>query len=307
MGNLITKPTNASTNDSINASTLSASITTQPTIDEYTASNIISKQNLIITTLRNQLKELEEMSRINIKESFSNSNVNIDLTSFKAQKPILLPLINQSNQQELNSYIQTYNKEVSLLDDPIQLADVSFNVYKNIQDRKIQELKNAISSFPTNANLQPKPIRSLKNIKTSTSLNVEQYNKDSNNVGSIYNKYPNYLIYGNNGCLQYDSLTNENTPSNSWSFEPCHSNKSSQRFNISKIDNINDYNAKIATSNLKSHKIEDSNSAIFGFYVVNPENDSSQCIQINNEGLSVMPCSLDSSQRFKTYYHTIQP
>ena len=39
--------------------------------------------------------------------------------------------------------------------------------------------------------------------------------------------------------------------------------------------------------------------------VVNPETAADQCLMLNNDGLSIMPCNMTSEQRFKALYSTI--
>ena len=76
---------------------------------------------------------------------------------------------------------------------------------------------------------------------------------------------------------------------------------------MQQVNNMAQYNALIVDPNNASYKITNPNSSIFGFYIVNPEGFGEQCLQLNGDGLSVMPCNMDSSQRFKPYYHSITP
>ena len=153
----------------------------------------------------------------------------------------------------------------------------------------------------------------IKNIGTSGLLNVNEFSepntdpasrnpkRDYNGNGSV--NYPNYVIYGNNGCLQFD---NTQSPS-IYNFQACNANDSRQRFNMTQITSLDTYNGKITDPGNQSYRINSTDNTILGFYVVNPETDSNQCLTINNDGLSVIPCNLDSSQRFKPYYHSIYP
>ncbi len=228
-------------------------------------------------------------------------------------------------------YINAYNTSLALIDDPNQLNKVKFDTYIHMQNKKIAELEDNINTFPTNGNNIIKPIKAIKNFKTSTSLNVEEYrtpqttnitsntnntNITSNTINTINSNpgngstvYPNYLIYGNNGCLEYNKstlnpITNVKDPS-TWAFKACNSNDTKQRFTMNKINNINDYNNKITDIKNIDYKIQDEKSTIMGFYVVNPETNSEQCMMLNNDGLSVMPCNMSDEQRFKPFYHSI--
>jgi hypothetical protein len=295
----------------ISASENKVNITEPVYVDPTFANKLIDKQNVIINKLNTTINESNTILTIDASnptpaptptlartvqgfEGFTNVND-------KYLPPISLSL---SNEQEIQDYINSYNQSIALLDDPNKVAQANFDAYIHLQDKKLADLQNTINKFPTNPNLKNNPIKSIKNIRTSTGLNVEAYpDENKNNNGAP--KYPNYLIYGNNGCLQYN--TDKSKGSASWAFEPCNSNNSSQRFYLQKINTLNDYNNKITDISQQSFKIKDTNSTIMGFHVVNPESDSSQCVQINSNGLSVVPCNMDSTQRFKPYYHSINP
>jgi hypothetical protein len=305
MGNLISTDTTPN---------ITAPITTSPVyIDQPLATSIIDKQNQIITNLQNAISDSRNILQIDAKiPNTTSTNTtpattasvshfdNVNQVSDYYTPPFYLA---NSNAPEISDYVNAYNTSIALLDYPKQINQVQFDTYIHLQNKKIAELQNAIASFPTNGNLN-QPIKAIKNLQTSGSLNVEEY--ASNNPGNGSAKYPNYLIYGNNGCLQYNNNTHSNTPA-TWAFQSCNANDATQRFNMSKINTLTDYNGKIADPNNQSHKIQDTNSVIMGFYAVSPETDATQCLQLNNDGLSVMPCNMDSSQRFKPFYHSINP
>ena len=74
---------------------------------------------------------------------------------------------------------------------------------------------------------------------------------------------------------------------------------------MQKINTVEEYNKKITDSKYNDYKIQDSKSVIMGFNVVNPETNANQCMMLNNDGLSVMPCNMSVEQRFKPFYHSI--
>jgi len=283
-------------------------------MDQQLAKNISDIQNTIISSAQ---ANANSVSNINLNALLTPTASNVEGFAIQQQPRDLYqaPLYIPSNgSPELDDYISAYNKSVSLLDDPNRLSQANFDAYTHLQDNKIAKLQSTIASFSTNSQQQNNPIRSIKNLKTSTSLNLEPYpdpatqtNLPSYYAGNGASRYPNYLIYANNGCLQYaPSDDSRNTPAN-WSVQPCNSNLSKQRFNMQQVNNMAQYNALISNPNNASYKITDPNSSIFGFYIVNPEGYSEQCLQLNGDGLSVMPCNMDSSQRFKPYYHSITP
>ena len=222
-----------------------------------------------------------------------------------------------NNVPELKDYVTAYNESIALLDDPNNLNQLNFDTYIHLQDKKLAELNQLITDIQTiqkknNANgiNQSKPIKAIRNLNTSTILNVEEYpdpqitnpnNPYYNGNGAV--NYPNYVIYGNNGCLQYNKGTSPENLS-SYNFQPCNSNNANQRFTMQKITNKDEYNSRISDP---SKHINRDDTVIMGFYVVNPEIDQNQCITLNNNGLTVEPCNLYSSQRFKPYYHSVNP
>ena len=145
-------------------------------------------------------------------------------------------------------------------------------------------------------------IKAFKNMNTSQSLNIELYNDNKPN-NSI--TYPNYLIYGNDGCLEYNK--NNGTQSPQWNFKSCDSNNKNQQFTSTKINNLETYNSFINSETNKDKILKDSSSTMFNFNVINPVDEQDKCLQLNNDGLSVMPCSLDLSQRFRESYFTVLP
>ena len=146
-------------------------------------------------------------------------------------------------------------------------------------------------------------------MNNSVILNVEEYPVDtgiqsnSENQSNKTNDKSKYLIYGNNGCLQYETAYQQ-TPA-TWSFQSCDANKSEQQFKINQINTLNQYNNPVTNINNKNYIMKHQNNIDFGFYIVNPVNTYDQCLQLNNDGVSVMPCNMDSSQRFGTNYQTV--
>ena len=205
---------------------------------------------------------------------------------------------------ELKSYAEIYNKNVALLDDPNELKSKTFDAYIYMQNNKINKMKDELKLLQETIQNNKKEIPAIKSFKSmnnSQSFNVELYNnKNPNNS----NKYPNYLVYGNNGCLEYE---NNITDGAKWNFKSCDANNKNQQFVSTKIDNIDTYNSFINSETNKDRILKDNTSTLFGFNVINPIDAQDQCLQLNTDGLSVMPCSLDFSQRFRESYSTVMP
>ena len=225
--------------------------------------------------------------------------------------------IPQNSSNMLSSYINIYNKDLSLLDDPKNLNKTAFDTYIYIQNKKLNNLTSDITYLQTNAannvNTPIAPVKAMKSMYNSQMINLEEYPEPSstnNNQSATYkgngaSSYPNYLIYGNRGCLEY-SKGSPNVDA-SWDFKPCNSNNQKQVFYNKQINNTNDYNTPITNSKNTGFLLNSDNSSLaqYGFYTVNPSIALDQCLQLNNDGLSVMPCTMESSQRFKPSYHTV--
>ena len=220
--------------------------------------------------------------------------------------------LNPLQYPEISDYANVYNKNVALLDDPNNMSQAAFDTYIYLQDKKISELQTDLVELQNNIQKTKNSnsdIKGFKSMNNSQILNTEIYNTNNTNINSS-NKYPNYLIYGNNKCLEYNKgyIDNNNVPqSSTWSFQNCNANDSKQQFISNKISDISSYNSYIQDPNNRTSQIKSNNTTLFGFNVVNPANDTSQCLQLNSEGLSVMPCTLDFTQRFKPVYNTVIP
>jgi hypothetical protein len=259
--------------------------------------NIINEQTNIISVLQDKLSKMQNSvssSSVSIKEPFDNIN------------PILL---NSKTYPKLDDYTNIYNNNIALLDDPNNDTKNTFNAYISLQDNKIQTLRTELDDLQKriqNNKFNKPNIQAIKSIDNSQILNLEPYSLENKNISS---EYPNYLIYGNNGCLQYEksSIDNNNVlqPS-TWSFKSCNANEPKQQFIPNQVNYLSNYNYYIQDPSNKNYILNDANTTTLGFYIMNPiTSPNDQCLQLNNEGISVMPCNMTNSQRFKTLYSTI--
>ena len=281
--------------------------TPTPTYNPYLLSN--NKANLIITKQASLISDLQSL--------ITEAQKSLTIEEFTNMSSIIL---NPQNFSEINKYSKTYNKNVALLDDPNNMTASAFNTYIYLQNKKINNLRdelNTLQNYMQKNKSKKTDIKAFKSMNNSQMLNVELYkesnvdgNKDYVNQQNNSSIYPNYLIYGNNGCLQYEPPTinskNVNVPA-SWSFKSCNSNEPKQQFISNKINNLETYNSYITDPLNESSRLTDSSNILLGFNVVNPILAQDQCLQLNNDGLSVMPCNIDFSQRFKPSYTEVLP
>ena len=285
-------PTQPSTTQN---STLQPSTTQNISLTKKKYNEIINKQNVIITQLNSNIHKLT-----NYLNNMGDYNSNNDIT----EGFIDTITLNSDTFPEIKSYAEIYNKNVALLDDPNELKSKTFDAYIYMQNNKIKKMRDELKllqeTIQKNKTEIP-AIKSFKSMNNSQSFNVELYNnKNPNNS----NKYPNYLVYGNNGCLEYENNINDGAK---WNFKSCDANNKNQQFVSTKIDNIDTYNSFINSETNKDRILKHNTSTLFGFNVINPIDAQDQCLQLNTDGLSVMPCSLDFSQRFRESYSTVMP
>ena len=288
----------------------------------------IFRENILLQTqLISQLKNLvgDTQNKLTINEpfkSYSQSQYQSNSQS-KSNFENTHNIPRTHDLPDLYALNKIYDTSIALSDDPLSYNQVAFDTYMHLQDKKINTLQQNMASINSQlGKAKNPPIKAFRNMSNSHVLNVEGYpNPTATNNGqpTTYkgngaSDYPNYLIYGNNGCLQYNqaSPSSNNVPSAlstpaTYSFASCNASKPNQQFYAKQITNINEYNAPITDINNATYKINNSNNALMGFYVVNPINARNQCLQINNDGLSVMPCNMDASQRFKPMYRHAIP
>ena len=311
-----------------------------PTIPQSVINNNISLQNNIISQLTN-LFSLSS-NQLTIMEPFKSKSNFVNV---------------QTNLPDLQALNNIYDKSIALADDPNNYNQVAFDTYIHLQNNKINELQSNLNNITSQIGKTQAPlIKAFRNMANSQILNLEGYpdptspnnGQPSTYKGNDATNYPNYLIYGNNGCLSYNSLTstpivmptltpstttNLNTISSnltdttipnstttqynfgqqpssangSWSFKSCNATDKQQQFYAKQINTITDYNTPITNLNNSNYILNSASSTNMGFYVINPINASDQCLQLNGDGLSVMPCNMDSNQRFKPMYKNAIP
>jgi hypothetical protein len=266
-----------------------------------TAAQLSYERQLVQTDTIN--KQIDLMNKLNRDVLSVNDTTTIE--GFTNPLPTV-------NNQEIDNYVNTFNTGLSLLNDPNNMTKVAFDTYIHIQNKKLDTLSANLDILNSKASLNTNTqVKGLRSINNSAILNVEEYpdpkkttpGQNSKYTGNGSPNYPNYLIYGNNGCLQYEKSTTE-TPA-TWDFKSCNAKDPRQQFTMNKITNLQQYNKPITSPNNKSYKINNESNVNFGFYTVTPNNVADQCLQLNNDGISVMPCNMDSSQRFGTNYNTV--
>ena len=112
------------------------------------------------------------------------------------------------------------------------------------------------------------------------------------------------MVFGNGKCLSFKKTkNNEDKLVNEYKFVDCNRQEQEQLFKIDKVYNKNQYNNKI---NNPIHQITSTKFDTMGFYAVSPKDDLKECLTLNNDGLTIQPCDLNSNQRY-TVFNKIVP
>lgn len=225
-------------------------------------------------------------------------------------------MISERTAEDANTYIQPFNNNIGLMDDPLNMQKYAFGMYMKLQDDKLQNINQQLSEIEAqkaNVPVVRGPIKSVKNTATSLTLNVDEYtpaglsttnygltglpavqpiqsNPDLcppiDNTNSYY-----YLVYGNNGCLSYDNYSDE------YKFGPCNANDTKQQFFINPINTVCDYN-----NYTSSNRLLTDSSVKLGFNVVTPLTNSTKCVTANaDNSITLQPCTLENNQKFQTF------
>ena len=224
-----------------------------------------------------------------------------------------------NNFQYINNYKNSFNQINDIIDtdDATKYNQRAFDTYLHIQNQKIAELELSVDNMPTRPNVV-RPIKAIKNVENSQTLNVEKYPIPTGTGTMITTPNDYYLIYANNRCVEFippttstaTGITSPNTNAElGYDMRPCNASKPNQQFKLNYIPNFQAYNNNIHPSNTDKYTLNNADSSVYGFYSVNPNNDSynKHCLQLNDDGLSVVPCNLEGSQRFKPFYQSVLP
>jgi hypothetical protein len=310
---------------------------TKPHLTYDTAQKIIADQQLAITQIQNLIdtktiiqnkRQPRTTAQFMPQNTPSNTPPNIPPSPTVTEPFTNIDAItlNPENYPEVSDYANIYNNNIALINDPNNMERTAFTTYINIQNKKINKLRDELIQLQNNMvhSTNTIDVKAYKNMSNSQILNIELYkeltpndHRDHRNHLNAVNgasTYPNFLIYGNNGCLEYtpgELYTSNNSMSPpSWSFNVCNANNPKQQFISTQINDKDTYNSYINNDANKSNKINTANNTLFGFNVITPiynEINDNQCLQLNSDGLSVMPCTLDFDQRFKPIYNTVLP
>jgi hypothetical protein len=243
-----------------------------------------------------------------------------NFASVESEKPFTL---SERITPDVNTFIPPFNDSIGLLDDPLNRKKMAFDMYIKLQNDKLASLNDQLTILEAKAKVpvnNSNVIKSIKNSATSLSFNVDEYNSSgistSNYKSSIPSPRPTtsssttctpinnrdsnyYLVYGNNGCLAYDTNAKNSTP---YYFAPCDSNDIKQKFYFNNVKDVCTYNNFMIND---VDKINTTSSVKLGFNVVTPASDIKQCLTAKPDSITIQPCTLDNTQKFQEFYKPI--
>ena len=271
----------------------------QESIEQQKQESILINQKH--NAYKNNLKLMEENDNL-IKQ------VQEKLDDVKKMEQI--PIEGDTDNQ---AYLQVINHKniMENINNPEKLQDIRFNISQHVQDSKIQNLEEELSNIEnlkmknvnyinSNNKEDTKIIKSIKNIQNSKILNVHL--PDDISPEDVDNH--EYMVFGNGKCLSFKKTkNNEDKLVNEYKFVDCNRQEPEQLFKIDKVYNKNQYNNKI---NNPIHQITSTKFDTMGFYAVSPKDDLKECLTLNDDGLTIQPCDLNSNQRY-TVFNKIVP
>ena len=146
--------------------------------------------------------------------------------------------------------------------------------------------------------------KSIKNIHSGTKINVKEFKRYDSPTGS-------YILSANDGanagCLSYPKGPNGGGLSVQ---DECvldevvgvgaDKKANPQLFDVRNITNDLEYNTYIQEINPECKTlVSPSDNIKYPFKIVSPKEEYGKCLKLENENLSVVPCSNDEKQRYK--------
>jgi hypothetical protein len=203
--------------------------------------------------------------------------------------------------------IDDYKKLINDINDEFNKRyekDLQYGTLKikdDLNQNKINEIKNEINyltnltnlnkntNSPQNTNLSNQ-IKSIKSLESGINLNVKYLKKeDSKDV---------IMIFLNNGCLTYKD--------NKYISQYCEITNTDQHFILNKIDDKIDFKNNL---NDDYKTLQKPITRDESFYIICPHNDSSKCVKVDLDGISIEDCKpsqLNKGQRWIPSSFTIK-
>jgi len=205
--------------------------------------------------------------------------------------------------------VNEHKEILDLIEDPSRIKNFKHKIEQDIQDMRIDDLEKNMAKLEY---LRFKNNK-LSNKKTSNEIHgVKSY--DNSQILNVYpgkdqktnDKYKkNYMVFGNGGCLSYNQVVDNKGSTNQYAFTHCNVQNPQQQFKIHQINDKGTYNNNVYSDNDKVNS--NSDFINYGFNILKPINVNNkantndkdkQCLSLNENGLTIEPCTLEPKQRF---------
>ena len=255
--------------------------------------------NFIRSSANQQQQELINSRLQKYDDSMELMGQNIQLMDQIKEK------VEEINDMEIrgntNAYdhVSNYNNVVDSINDPQNIGTLQHNIKNYIQkstvinlEQQLAELEKLNEIKARTGNLSEEKdineIKSVQNVNNAESLNV--YLPDD--IDRSDKSKHEYMVFGNGKCLSFNKDGNK---VNEYEFVDCNRRDNKQLFKIDKINGSLAYNNKVASP---VNRIDSTKFETLGFYTVSPKGDEKQCMTLNDNGLVIQPCDLNSEQRY---------
>lgn len=195
-------------------------------------------------------------------------------------------------------HVMNHNNVVGAINDPQNLSTLRHNIKTYIQKSTITNLEEQLAELEKLNEIKARTgslsnekaineIKSIQNVNNARSLNVYLPDDIPKNDKSKHE----YMVFANGKCLSYD----KDGKAQEYDFVDCNRRDDKQLFKIDKVGGTLAFNNKVANP---IHKIDSTQFETLGFYAVSPKEDDKQCMTLNDDGLVIRPCDLNSEQRY---------
>lgn len=263
------------------------------------ASSLVDRQEMSVNEnreIRSKLKDYNSSIGL-IKENKSL----IQEINDKIQQIKSMPQIDTTSENN-NAYqhVMEHNKIMNEINNKENLTDMKFNISQYVQDSKINNLEQELANIERMKQIQSvynidyndtNEIKSISNYDNTKSMNVYL----PEDIDPKREELHEYMVFGNGKCLEFKKQPDGTKMVNEYKFVDCNRNDDTQLFKIDKIRDIKNFNDKVDNP---FYKIKSSENDVFGFHTLSPKLHTTQCITLNDDGLTIQPCNLQVEQRF---------
>lgn len=169
-----------------------------------------------------------------------------------------------------------------------------FDISQGIQNKTITNLTNKYNELNTRVNKDLegdvpiiKSITSHSDGKNINLIKSGDFHNISLNGGCLF------VVNDTTGEVDYDITNYSRNDKN----KICLANNPDQQFKLHKVEDVDGY--KLLTNSSTNELPHYDNE--YPFYLITPKNNEKLCLQTEDDGVSIQPCNLNISQRWKGF------